>query len=220
MSALLALATIARPARRHSSTFNTLVRHLGGVGIFLIAILDSMPFPTFGGPDILIAILAARHRQPWYYYAGMATAGSVVGAYITFRMARGAGAGYLKRKFGERKVSRLLNYFERWGTGALMVSTAVPLPFPTSAFFAAAGALDYPTRTFLLVVTLSRAARYAAIAAIASAYGRRFVRVLGHPQLYVGWLLLTVAVIAALVAASVVVRKHFEMSVRRSNTVA
>jgi len=74
---------------------------------------------------------------------------------------------YLSRKFGQRKVSGLLNYFTRWGTGALAVSTAVPLPFPTSAFFAAAGALDYPLRTFIVVVALGRAARYGAIAAIA-----------------------------------------------------
>lgn len=175
-----------------------------------------MPFPTFGGPDILTAILAARHRQPWYYYAGMAAAGSVIGAYITFTMARRAGSEYLKKKFGERKVSKLLTYFERWGAGALVVSTAVPLPFPTSTFFAAAGVLNYSTRTFLIVVTLSRAARYGAIAAIASAYGRRFVRALGHPQLYLGWVLLIAAVVAAFIAASVLVRKQFEISTRKA----
>ena len=55
-------------------------RHLGG-GVFL-AILDSTPLPTFGGPDILMAILAASHRNPWYEYAAVATTGSVIGAYI------------------------------------------------------------------------------------------------------------------------------------------
>ena len=37
----------------------------------------------------------------------------------------------------------------------------------SKAFFAAAGALDYPLRTFIVVVALGRAARYGAIAAIA-----------------------------------------------------
>jgi membrane protein YqaA with SNARE-associated domain len=217
---LLVLATILRPVRRHvtSSTWNygKLLRTLGGVSLFLVAILDSSPLPTFGGPDILTAIFAARHKEPWYYYAAMTTAGSVVGAYITFHMARRAGSSYLKRKFGEERISKLLAYFERWGTGALAVSTALPLPFPTSAFFAAAGVLNYSTRTFLIVVTFSRAARYAVIAAIASAYGRRFVRVVGHPQLYIGWLILIAAVIAAFVAASVIVRKQFEMTTRKA----
>jgi hypothetical protein len=51
------------------------MRHLGAFGLFLLAIVDSSPIPTFGGLDILTAILAARHREPWYYYAGVATAG-------------------------------------------------------------------------------------------------------------------------------------------------
>jgi len=75
------------------------VRHLGGFGLFLLAIVDSSPIPTFGGLDILTAILAARRHEPWYYYAGVATAGSVIGAYLTFRMARKAGLDYLNRKF-------------------------------------------------------------------------------------------------------------------------
>src|SRR5208337_3410916 len=134
------LAAFVKPAARHPQGIAALVRHLGGLGLFLFAIVDSSPIPTFGGLDILTAILAARQREPWYYYAGVATAGSVIGAYFTFRMARKAGLDYLNRKFGKRKVARLLKYFQRWGTGALVVSTLIPLPFPTSAFFAVAGA--------------------------------------------------------------------------------
>ena len=121
------------------------MRHLGGLGLFLLAIVDSSPIPTFGGLDILTAILAARQREPWYYYAGVATAGSVIGAYLTFRMARKAGLDYLSRKFGKRKVAKLLKYFERWGTGALVVSTVLPLPFPTSAFFAVSRGAGLPS---------------------------------------------------------------------------
>src|ERR1700690_3965779 len=57
-------------------------RHLGAFGLFSLAIVDSSPLPTFGGPDILTAILAASHRNPWYEYAAVATAGSVIGAYL------------------------------------------------------------------------------------------------------------------------------------------
>ena len=67
-------------------------RHLGALGLFFLAILDSSPLPTFGGPDILTAILAASHRNPWYEYAAVATAGSVIGALLTFRVARRAGS--------------------------------------------------------------------------------------------------------------------------------
>jgi membrane protein YqaA with SNARE-associated domain len=180
--------------------------------LFLLAIVDSSPIPTFGGLDILTAILAARRHEPWYYYAGVATAGSVVGAYLTFRMAHKAGLDYLNRKFRKRKVVKLLKYFQRWGTGALVVSTAVPLPFPTSTFFAVAGALDYPLRTFVVIVALSRAVRYAAIAAIASLYGRRFVIGLRHLGRHSGWLLAIAAAVFMVVAAVIVLRKRLQSS--------
>ena len=170
-----------------------MLRHLGVFGLFLLAIADSTPLPTFAGPDILTAIFAARHRDPWYYYAAVATAGSVIGAYITYRMAQHAGAGYMRDKFGERRVAKLLAFFKRWGTGALVLSSAVPFPSPTSAFFAAAGVLNYRLRNFVVVVALSRAARYAAIASIASHYGRHFILALRHPAKYYGVLLLIAA---------------------------
>lgn len=174
--------SFVQSAAPKQSGYTSALRHLGAVGLFFLAILDSSPMPTFGGLDILTAILAARHREPWYLYAGAATAGSVIGAYLTFRMARRAGLAYLQKKFGERRVSKLLKYFERWGTGALVVSTLIPFPFPTSAFFAIAGVLDYPVRTFVIVVTVARSARYAAIAGISSYYGRHFVSGLRHPE--------------------------------------
>ena len=188
------------------------MRHLGGLGLFLFAIVDSSPIPTFGGLDILTAILAARQREPWYYYAGVATAGSVIGAYFTFRMARKAGLDYLNRKFGKRKVASLLKYFQRWGTGALVVSTAIPLPFPTSSFFAVAGALDYPLRTFIVIVALGRAVRYGVIAAIAFHYGRRFVVALRHLGQHSGWLLMIAAAVVFVVAVVIMLRKRLESS--------
>jgi membrane protein YqaA with SNARE-associated domain len=207
---LKTLTDVVKPAARHPQGIAALVRHLGGLGLFLLAIVDSSPFPTFGGLDILTAILAARQREPWYYYAGFATAGSVIGAYLTFRMARKAGLDYLNRKFGARKVAKLLMYFQRWGTGALVVSTAIPFPFPTSTFFAIAGALDYPLRTFIIVVALGRAVRYGALAAIASHYGRRFVVGLRHLGQHWGWLLASTAAVVIVMTAVIMLRKRLQ----------
>jgi len=201
-----------KPAARHLQAIAVLVRHLGGLGLFLLAIVDSSPIPTFGGLDILTAILAARQREPWYYYAGFATAGSVIGAYLTFRIARKAGLDYLNRKFGARKVARLLKYFKRWGMGALVVSTVLPLPFPTSAFFAIAGVLDYPLRRFIVVVALGRAVRYGALAAIASHYGRRFVVGLRHLGQHWGWMLAITAAVFIAITAAIMLRERLQSS--------
>jgi len=174
--------------------------------------VDSSPLPTFGGPDILTAIFAARHVEPWYYYAAVATLGSVVGAYLTYHAAHMAGADYLQKKFGKRTVKKSLAYFEKWGTGSLAVSSAVPFPFPTSTLFAAAGVLKYPARKFLVVVTVFRGLRYSMIALIAFHYGRHFIRALRHPGEYYGWILAIMIVLAGLIAAAVLMRRRLAVS--------
>jgi membrane protein YqaA with SNARE-associated domain len=207
---LLMVSFVQRAARRRGGGLAAALRHLGPLGLFLFAILDSSPLPTFGGPDILTAVLAATHRNPWYEYAAVATAGSVIGAYITFLLARRAGVAYLDSKFGEGKVAKLLKLFQRWGTGVLALSTAVPFPFPTSAFFAAAGASNYGARRFVTVVALCRGARYSLIAILADHYGRHFVRAVRHPDQYWGWLLLFALIIVGVIAAAILVDRRME----------
>jgi membrane protein YqaA with SNARE-associated domain len=194
--------------RSRGRSFASTLRHLGALGLFFLAILDSSPLPTFGGPDILTAILAASHRDLWFEYAATATAGSLLGAFLTFRIARQAGSAYLDRKFKQTKLERFLKLFKRWGTGTLAASTAIPLPTPTSMFFAAAGASDYPRGKFLAVVGLCRAVRYFGIAFIASQYGRHFLRVLRHPTQYWGWLVFFAALTFLLIAGGILLERR------------
>jgi membrane protein YqaA with SNARE-associated domain len=203
---------LAPRAKPRPVNYAAMLRHLGGLGLFAIAVVDSSPLPTFGGPDILTAIFAARHVEPWYYYAAVATLGSVVGAYLTYRTAHIAGADYLQKKFGKRRVKKSLAYFEKWGTSGLAVSCAVPFPFPTSTLFAAAGVLKYPARKFLAVVTVCRAARYTMIALVAFHYGRHFIRALRNPGQYYGWILAIMIALAGLIAIAVLMRKRLVVS--------
>jgi membrane protein YqaA with SNARE-associated domain len=196
------LAILSQTPARTTRSYMSVLRHLGAFGLFAIAILDSTPVPTFGGADILTAVLAARRGEPWYYFGAAATLGSVIGASLTFHLARGAGLAYLGKRFGERRVATILKYFERWGTGALFVTTLVPFPFPTTSFFAAAGVLGYPLGRFLIVVATARAVRFFAIAAIAAHYGRHFVQAFRHPGQYAGWLILIACFVSFLVAAA------------------
>ena len=196
----------ARRRTPHGPTAS--LAHLGALGLFFLAILDSSPLPTFGGPDILIVVLVVTGRSPWYECVAAASIGSVVGAYITFKLARRAGRAYLDGKFGRHKIPKALKFFEKWETGALVASTAIPFPFPTSLFFAAAGASnDYRTRKFVSVVALSRVVRYSLVALIAHYYGRRVIRVLRHPIQHWGWSLLGIAIFVAVVITGVLMHR-------------
>jgi hypothetical protein len=72
-----------------------MLRHLGGVGVFILAALDSSVLPTLGAVDALTIILAARHPELWPYYAMCSTAGSVCGASVAYRL---SGLGILHRR--------------------------------------------------------------------------------------------------------------------------
>ena len=204
MSAL-ALWQGAKPRNSHSLTSK--FRHLVAFGLFLLAIVDSSPIPTFAGTDILTAILGASRRNPWYEYAAVATAGSVIGAYITFRLAKKAGDAFVEKHFSS-KTRGMLDFFKRWGTSALAVSTAVPFPFPTSLFFAAAGASNYRPKKFLALVLACRAARYTVIAVVADYYGRHFIHILRHPGDYWVSLLLLGLFVFGLSFVTVLLHRH------------
>jgi membrane protein YqaA with SNARE-associated domain len=201
----------ANRGRSFLSTF----RHLGAFGLFAFTVLDSSPVPTFGGPDILLAILVSARLDPWYEYAAVATIGSTIGAYLTFRLARKAGEAYLESKFGQARVAGFLGVFKNWGTGTLVATTAIPFPFPTSLVFAAAGASDYHLGKFLAIVAVCRGVRYAVIAVVADLFGRNFVRMFRHPTQYWGWFLLFTAAILVLIGAGFLVNKRLMTSPAR-----
>jgi membrane protein DedA with SNARE-associated domain len=134
----------------------------------------------------------------------------VIGAYLTFRLARTAGSAYLDRKFKQGKLAKFLKLFQHWGTGTLIASTAIPLPSPTSMFFAAAGAGDYPRGRFIAIVTICRAARYFGIAFVAAHYGRHFLRVLRHPTQHWGWIAVGFILAVVLVVGGILVSRRLE----------
>jgi len=201
----LLASLLKQAARRHPTAptgWQATLRHLGGLGLFALAILDGSPVPTLGGPDLLIAILAARHRDPWYYYALMATVGGVIGSFITYSIARKAGESYLTRKFGEGRVHRLLDFVRQWGGGALVAATLLPPPFPATLIFAAAGILNYPARRYFGAVAVGRALRYGLLAWAAEHYGRHFVRLVRHPERYLGWSALVACLVLLMVGGA------------------
>jgi membrane protein YqaA with SNARE-associated domain len=203
------LLSVFQAKRRTPNRALVAFRHLGAFGLFVLAILDGTPLPTFGGPDILLVILVVSRRNPWYEYAAAATAGAVIGAYLTFRLARRAGKAYLESKFSGQRIPKLLKVFERWGMGVVIASCAVPFPLPTSMFFAAAGAsAEYHTPTFLTAVTLARGFRYTCVAVVAHLYGRHVIRVLRHPTQYWGWLILFSAIFVLLIATGVLINRR------------
>lgn len=122
-----------------------LLRSLGGLGLVILGVVDSSVIPTFGSLDILTAILATKTHELWPYYAAASTVGSLVGAYLTYRISVRAGEQWLEKRIGGKRSRQIRGLITRWGFAAVFVSCIAP-PFPTSPFFVGAGALRYPPR--------------------------------------------------------------------------
>jgi membrane protein YqaA with SNARE-associated domain len=193
---------IAQPSTAHA------VRHwfltLGGPGLILLGLLDSSVIPVPGSMDAMTIVLSAHQRTWWPYYAVMATAGSVVGAYLTYRLARNRGEKALNDRLSKRNAKKVVRTFERWGFGAIALPALLPPPMPMVPFVIAAGALQYSPRKFLLAMALGRLARYCILAYLGAVYGRKiFAVVLAHGEVA---LLVTIGVCVAGTIILVVLR--------------
>jgi len=164
--------------------------HLGGPGLILLGIIDSSVVPVPGSVDAMTIILAAHEKTLWFYYAVMATVGSVLGAYFTFRIARTQGEKAMSKRFSPRTIKKVNKIFERFGFSAIAVPALLPPPMPMVPFVIAAGAMKYPVQRFLLALTLGRAVRYTILAYLGAVYGRKiFAVVLAH-----GWTFLYIVI--------------------------
>ena len=172
--------------------------HLGGLGLIPLGLLDNSPIPLPGIMDVATILFSARHQPLWIYYALMATVGSVLGGFLTYRLARKGGKAALERRFSRRKVDKICDIFERWGFSAIAIPALLPPPMPMVPFLLAAGAMQYPVKKFLLALTFGRISRYMILAYLAARYGRHIITFIaknGHP-LIVAILLVVVATAA------------------------
>lgn len=152
------------------------LRRLGGVGLVILGVADNSVIPLTGSMDVLTIWLAARHREPWPYYALMATVGAVLGGYITYSLARKGGKEAMERKLSKRRAAKVYKRFEKWGFGGIAIPALLPPPFPFVPFLIAAGALQYSRKKFLGALVLGRGLRYSIAAYLGFIYGNHIVR--------------------------------------------
>jgi membrane protein YqaA with SNARE-associated domain len=177
------LIAAAKPTLEHS--MRRWLVHLGALGFIPLGLIDSSIIPLPGSMDVLTIILAARSPELWFYYAVMATLGSVLGGFVTYRLARKGGEKSLEKRLSVKSMKRVVKLFERWGFAAIAIPALLPPPMPLVPFLLAAGAMQYSAKKFVLAMALGRIARYSILAYLAARYGRKMLPFLmqhGHPM--------------------------------------
>jgi membrane protein YqaA with SNARE-associated domain len=176
------------------------LRRMGGPGLVLLGIADNSVIPLTGSMDVLTIWLAARHHEPWPYYALMATLGAVIGGYITYALARKGGKEAMERKLSKKRAARFSKAFARWGFAAVAIPAVLPPPFPFVPFLLAAGAMQYSRKKFLAALTLGRAVRYTIGAWLGFHYGRHILRFFSRYDKLTIAILIVLAVVGAILS--------------------
>lgn len=161
----------------HHSLMPHWLTHLGALGLFSVAIVDSspIPLPLPGSTDLLLLWLVAYGGDPWLL-AALAIAGSIVGGYSTWHLGRRGGEAALRRYVPARLLRRVVGWVERHRILAVFLPAVLPPPIPLLPFALASGALGVSRRRFLLVYGSARTLRYSLIAWLGVVYGRHAIR--------------------------------------------
>jgi membrane protein YqaA with SNARE-associated domain len=171
---------VAAPTHQRSALMHFLFT-FGPFGLFLVSIVDSsfVPLPIPGVTDIMLVLLAARHEN-WIMLVLIASVGSAIGGYLSYRVGQSGGIAFLEKRVPPRIFKRVREWMEHHAVLAVALPAILPPPVPLAPFVLAAGALKMSQRTFLLAFTISRTARHLIAAGLGLYYGRSILRLWNH----------------------------------------
>jgi membrane protein YqaA with SNARE-associated domain len=168
---------------KFASAIFALVLRYGGAGLLVLGILDSSYLFVPWGNDLLLVALVARHRSLAHvlYYAGMSTAGSVLGCLIIDLTLRPLGAKGLERHLPARRIKRIQDKVTNNAGQALALASLAPPPFPFTAFVMGAAALQYPRKRLLGVIAVTRMVRFVLVGLLARHFGAHILAWMKKP---------------------------------------
>jgi membrane protein DedA with SNARE-associated domain len=103
---------------------------------------------------------------------------------------------FLHRLASPRRITTIEKIFAQYGTLAIVIPALCPPPTPFKSFVATAGALQFPVKRFLILVTLARSVRYLGMSLLAVLYGKRVEAFIKEHSVLVALIIIVVVSIA------------------------
>ena len=142
----------------------------GGVGLFVIAFLDSSVIPLPVINDLILIDLSVRNHARMPYYALMSVVGSVLGCVALFFVAKKGGEAYFRKYAGPRS-DKIRKWVQENEFLTVLVGALMPPPTPFKLVVLGSGAFNMSFRNFVLALTLARVIRYFGLGFLAVRYG-------------------------------------------------
>lgn len=128
--------------------------------MWVIAVIEASVFPI--PPDVLLIALALGRPEHGLRFAGIATAGSVVGAILGYVIGMflfsSIAEPLLNFYHAMDQFNHMQGWFEQYGVAIVLLAGFSPIPFKVITI--AAGAFGLPFVPFLAAALVSRAARF------------------------------------------------------------
>jgi len=134
----------------------------GLAGLFLAAFVAATLLPAQS--EAVLATLVASGGHPVWLLLGVATFGNVLGSLVNWAIGRQMERFAGRRWFpaSPRQMERAKGWYARYGRWSLLASWVPVIGDPLTL---AAGIMREPLWSFLLLVTIAKAARYIAVVA-------------------------------------------------------
>lgn len=153
-----------------SSKIGTALTLYGGWGLLLISFLDSSFVSLPLANDLFLIHLASEQPHKMLLFSAQCTLGSVLGAYVTYAIARGGGK-FLRRKVSEERIARTRRWLDRNDFVAVLVASLLPPPAPFKLFIITAGLIRVNAVRFGLALLVGRGARFLVVGWLGAMYG-------------------------------------------------
>lgn len=176
-----------------------LARKLGVAAFIVVGLVDQSVVPIPGSIDALVILFTAKKPELWWYYALWATAGTTLGGYLTYRIAKKGGQEALEGKLGKRRAEKAYHFVGRWGFWSIFIGVILPPPVPIVPLLATAGVMQYPKQHFLAAYISGRILRFSVVAWVTREYGKHIFRFFARYYDPVLYSLIALAVVAGIV---------------------
>ena len=148
----------------------------GGVGVFVVAFLDSSFLALPNATDGLVMYLSIQRPSLWWYYVTAAVAGTILGSLPLYLLGRRGGMTLVERRFSGPRAARALAWYVRGAFVAVMLPAFLPPPAPLKIFVVLAGATALRPWRLVLAIALGRGARHLVEALVALRYREQAVQ--------------------------------------------
>jgi membrane protein YqaA with SNARE-associated domain len=167
----------------------------GGLGLFVIGLVDSafLPLPIIS--DAMTISLCAQNPRRMPYYALMSTAGSVIGCMVLYYIAR-KGEEALFHKHAGGRAARVRHWLQRNGFITTIIGALMPPPTPFKVIVIGAGVFEMPAKSFFFAILIARSIRFFGEGYVAARYGPQVFQFLMAHKVSMG--LISVGVVAVL----------------------